>query len=67
VPPSWRIETHSRAVFGGVGWTDGRTEDDATGPTLTIDAVALFGGVSVSTELDPSAEQWFEKMLARGR
>jgi hypothetical protein len=65
VPPSWRVVTHSRGL-GGVGRTDGRTadDDDAGGPTLTIDATTLFGGVSVSTEIDPGAEQWLEKMLA---
>jgi hypothetical protein len=64
VPPTWRIERHGRGLFGGVGRTDGHADDLATGPTLTINATALFGGVGVSTEIDPGAEQWLEKMLA---
>ena len=51
VPKGWRISTRSTPIFGGF---DDKTEhagplpDDA--PTLSIDAVIIFGGVAVKHE-----------------
>jgi hypothetical protein len=45
-PPSWRIESKVRSLGGGV---DARTagRDDPEAPVLTIDGLALFGGIAV--------------------
>jgi hypothetical protein len=45
-PPSWRIESNAKALAGGV---DARTpaQDDPDAPVLTLDGVALFGGIAV--------------------
>ena len=51
MPKGWRISVRSTPIFGGV---DDKTDhsqalpDDA--PTLRVDAVALFGGVSFKHE-----------------
>jgi hypothetical protein len=45
-PPGWRIESSARSLAGGV---DVRTPgaDDPDAPVLTLDGVAVFGGVAV--------------------
>jgi hypothetical protein len=47
VPEGWRVETHVKGV-GGVG--DGRPHLDRPEevPTLTIDGIALFGGIGIT-------------------
>jgi hypothetical protein len=47
-PPGWRIESNVKAVAGGV---DAHTpaRDDADTPVLTLDGVALLGGIAVGT------------------
>ena len=49
VPEGWRVESRLGAVLGGV---DAPTPGSAaaTGPTLTLDGFALFGGVAVMTK-----------------
>jgi hypothetical protein len=44
-PPGWRIESNVKAVGGGV---DTRTpaRDDADAPVLTLDGVAVLGGIA---------------------
>ena len=44
-PPHWRLESHVRAVAGGV---DVLGSDEAPeAPVLTLDGLALFGGIAV--------------------
>jgi hypothetical protein len=46
VPPGWRVESSVKVLSGGV---DVRTPagEDPDAPVLTIDGLAVFGGVSV--------------------
>lgn len=47
VPPGWRVVAHGTPVMGGI---DNRTEEDVLAddaPLLTVDAVAVMGGVSI--------------------
>jgi len=59
VPDGWRIDFHGRGVMGAA---DNRTRSDAVppadAPTLTIDALAVWGAVEVAhkpTLVDPDA------------
>ena len=45
-PPSWRIEGDVKTVFGGVK-LDTPAADDPDAPILTIDGMALAGGIAV--------------------
>lgn len=47
VPETWRVEVRSLPVFGGVD--DRSAGADGEGPVLTIDALCVFGGVSIAT------------------
>jgi hypothetical protein len=51
-PPHWRLESHLRAVAGGV---DVRGSADAVSeaPVLKLDGVALFGGIAVGASAGP--------------
>ena len=48
VPPGWRVESSMNALAGGIDVPAAGSEDPA-GPTLTLDGLALFGGVAVET------------------
>ena len=48
VPETWRVAVRSRAVFGGT--VDRSSGPEGDGPLLTIAAIAVFGGVSVTTK-----------------
>jgi hypothetical protein len=50
-PPTWRVESKVRALGGGV---DVRTpaEDDADAPVLTLEGLALFGGIAVGAKAE---------------
>lgn len=50
-PPSWRVESTVKALAGGV---DVRTpaEDDADAPVLTLEGLALFGGIAVGAKAE---------------
>jgi len=52
-PPSWRIEGNVRSVFGGVK-TDGPAHDDPDAPVLTVEGMALLGGIAVEAEAQPA-------------
>jgi hypothetical protein len=54
-PPSWRVKSEMTAVAGGI---DARTpaQDDPGAPVLTVDGLALFGGVAVGAKTDALAE-----------
>ena len=43
-PPGWRVESAMKAVMGG---TDARGADDPEAPVLTVDGMAVFGGIDV--------------------
>lgn len=49
VPPGWRVESRAHALAGGV---DVRAADDGTGPTLTVDGLALFGGIAIGAKAE---------------
>jgi hypothetical protein len=50
-PPSWRVESSVKAFAGGV---DARTpaQDDPDAPMLTLEGMALLGGVAVGAKPD---------------
>ncbi len=45
VPQGWRVEVNRVALFGGV---DDETAGSGSGPSLVVDAVAAFGGVTIT-------------------
>jgi len=49
-PPGWRIESDAKVIMGGV---DARTpaQDDPDAPVLTIDGLAVFGGIAVGSKV----------------
>jgi len=52
-PPTWRIESNARTVAGGVE-TRTQAQDDPEAPVLTLDGMAVFGGIAVIAE--PASE-----------
>ena len=51
VPRGWRVEVNGSPVFGGVeDKTDRSTPPAPDAPLLNVDAMAIFGGVSVKHE-----------------
>ena len=48
VPDTWRVKVRATPVFGGV--QDGSSGPEGEGPLLTIEAVCVFGGVSIDTQ-----------------
>jgi len=48
-PPSWRVESNVKALAGGVD-APTPTEDADDAPVLTLEGMALFGGVAVGTD-----------------
>jgi hypothetical protein len=53
-PPSWRVESSVKSLAGGV---DARTpaQDDRDAPVLTLEGIALFGGIAVGARADAAA------------
>jgi hypothetical protein len=47
VPEGWRVQTHVKGV-GGVGDTRPHLDRPEAAPTLTIDGIALFGGIGIT-------------------
>jgi hypothetical protein len=47
VPSEWRIESSARTLAGGVDIRPATSDTDES-PVLTLESVAVFGGVSVS-------------------
>lgn len=45
-PPNWRVEGNVRSLVGGVK-VDTPARDDADAPVLTVDGMALLGGVAI--------------------
>jgi hypothetical protein len=56
VPSAWRVESNVKALFGGV---DAGTpaQDDPDAPVLTLEGMALFGGIAVSAEAASTAPE----------
>ena len=54
VPPTWRVESKLHALAGGV---DARSpaQDDPDAPVLTLEGMAVFGGVAVVATADDGA------------
>lgn len=48
VPPEWRIESSLHALAGGVDVRSSE-HDDPAAPTLTVEGLALFGGIAVGS------------------
>jgi hypothetical protein len=46
VPPGWRIESNAKGLNGGVSIPT-VAPDDPDAPVLTIDGLAVFGGIAV--------------------
>jgi hypothetical protein len=53
-PPSWRVESSVKALAGGVEAST-PARDDRDAPVLTIEGMALFGGVVVGSKADAAA------------
>lgn len=53
-PPTWRVESSAKAFLGGV---EARTpaQDDTSAPLLTVEGVALLGGIAVGAKADAAA------------
>jgi hypothetical protein len=47
VPEEWRVETHVRGI-GGVGDARPHLDRSEAAPTLTIDGIAVFGGIGIT-------------------
>jgi hypothetical protein len=50
VPGTWRVERHGLGLFGGFGDARRREWIDPNGPVLTLEGLALFGGLGVVSE-----------------
>ena len=55
-PPSWRVESNVKALAGGV---DARmpAQGNPDAPVLTLEGMAVFGGIDVSAEEDRAAAE----------
>jgi hypothetical protein len=55
-PPTWRVESNVKALAGGV---DARTpaQDDREAPVLTLEGMALFGGVAVGAKAEAATAE----------
>jgi predicted membrane protein len=50
VPETWRVELQGRGIFGGFGDTRNQQLVDPAGPLLTVNGLAVFGGIGISSE-----------------
>ena len=46
VPPGMRLHVRGMGIFGGFDRSENQV-DDPTAPTIVVEGIALFGGVSV--------------------
>ena len=53
MPSTWRIESESTSIFGGVADQTDAPEDPAA-PVLRVTTMAVFGGVAISNEAGDS-------------
>ena len=49
IPAGWQVESKVKALFGGVD-VKALGATDPTGPTLTLEGMALFGGIAVGAK-----------------
>lgn len=59
IPAGWQVESNVKALFGGVD-VKALGANDPTAPTLTLEGMALFGGIAVGAKpeaADPSASE----------
>jgi hypothetical protein len=63
VPESWRVERKMVAFMGGVGDTRDPDRVDPSGPVLTLDGWAVFGGIGINGE-EPNPLPVVEPALA---
>ena len=54
VPPGWRIESSMHALMGGVD-VGAPEPEDAAAPTLTVEGLALFGGIAIGARVADAA------------
>ena len=54
VPPGWRVESSMHAL-AAVSTSRRRSPRDADAPTLTLDGLALFGGIAVGAKVADAA------------
>ncbi|HKD33651.1 MAG TPA: hypothetical protein VKB73_09300 [Gaiellaceae bacterium] len=60
-PPGWRVESNVKTLAGGV---DVPTAEEADGPVLTVEGMALFGGIQVSrSQPSPTRSEGRESAL----
>lgn len=55
IPPGWRVELTPKALMGGID-ARARDADDPDAPTLTIDGLAVFGGIAVGAKKKAKTE-----------
>jgi hypothetical protein len=48
-PPTWRVESTAKALFGGVA-VPAHADDDPGAPVLTLEGLVVFGGIDVGAE-----------------
>lgn len=53
-PASWRVESSVKALAGGVEATT-PARDDRDAPVLTVEGMALLGGIAVGSKADAAA------------
>ena len=53
-PPNWRIEGNVRSVFGGVK-TESQAQGDPDAPVLTVEGMALLGGIALEGARQPTS------------
>lgn len=66
IPESWRVSSKVVGI-GGVGDGRPRVEYEADAPHLTIEGLAIFGGVGVTSELPDAAARGLDEAVARSR
>ena len=49
IPAGWQVESNVKALFGGVD-VKALGATDPTAPTLTLEGMALFGGIAVGAK-----------------
>lgn len=65
VPATWRVESHVRGIFGGVGPARPGSDLPPGAPTLRLEGLAVFGGWGIATDAPEDTTRWMEKMQAR--
>ena len=56
VPAGWRVESNVNALVGGVD-VKSLAADDPDAPTLTLEGLAVFGGIAVGAKADEAGSE----------